>query len=147
MEGVTITGDFCIALTADVHCVRRAMKRLETARILSPMIRRWPLAAIIDTAVASLLAVALLTEVWTFPAAVPRESLSVAALFVTLPLARRCRSPIIVAIVVAGGIVALDRISPDFSNNAAFNDASFMLALYSIGANTRGGVFGLAAPR
>lgn len=102
------------------------------------MIRRWPLAPLIDATIALLLAGALLAEVWTFPAPVPQRGLTVAALFVTLPLALRCRYPIAVAVLVAGGIVALQTISSDFSNNAAFNDASFMLALYSVGANTRG---------
>mgnify|MGYP002381627485 CR=1 FL=1 len=102
------------------------------------MIRRWPLPALIDAAIAILLAGALLTEVWTFPSPVPQRSLTVAALFVTLPLALRCRFPIAVTVVVASGIVAMETISADFSNNAAFNDASFMLALYSLGANTQG---------
>lgn len=107
-------------------------------RILSSMFRKWPVARVIDGAIACFLAMGLVAEIWSSPEAVHRGELTLAALVVTFPLILRCRFPIIVACAVASGIVAIDRISPAFSNNAAFNDAALMLSLYSIGANTRG---------
>jgi signal transduction histidine kinase len=102
------------------------------------MLSRLPIATAIDVAIAAVLTVGLQAEIWTFPAADRSFLLAGCGLLATVPLAVRRRAPIPVLAAAAVGTNALHYISPEFWNNSSFSDAAQMLALYSVGANTRG---------
>ncbi len=106
-------------------------------RILATVRRRLT-APVLDAVLAGALAVGLQAEVWGASEVDYRAAVAALALFATLPLALRCRYPIPVLLAVAASAGAIRWLAPGFSNNSAFIDAASLLALYSVGANTRG---------
>jgi signal transduction histidine kinase len=102
------------------------------------MLSRLSIATGIDVAVAAVLVAGLESEIWTFPHASRPLLLAAVGLLTTVPLVWRRRAPVAVLAAAAAGSSALHFISPAFWNNSSFSDAAQMLALYSVGANTRG---------
>ena len=102
------------------------------------MLTRLSIGTGIDLAIAATLTVGLQAEIWTFPYAEKPVLLAALGLLTTVPLVLRRRVAIAVLATAAVGTNALHYVSPEFWNNSSFSDAAQMLALYSVGANTRG---------
>ena len=91
-----------------------------------------------DQVFAAVLAVGLVTEVWTASYAEHRVASSAAALLATLPFAVRRRYPIPVFVLLLVGTGTLSALSPDFDENSGVFFIAFVFNLYSLGANTPG---------
>jgi signal transduction histidine kinase len=98
-----------------------------------------------DTAFALALAVAFEAEIWLSSYATHRPQLGVAALAATLPLALRCRHPLVVFAVVNVSLETIKQISPDFDDRGTVFVVVGVFALYSVGANARGAQAWIAA--
>ena len=102
------------------------------------VLSRVPITMGIDVAIAAVLTAGLQAEIWTWPPADHQLLLSALGLVTTVPLVVRRRAPIPVLAAAAVGTMTLHLVAPGFWNNSSFSDAALMLALYSVGANTRG---------
>jgi signal transduction histidine kinase len=91
-----------------------------------------------DTAFAIALAVAFEAEIWLSSYATHRPQLGVAALAATLPLALRCRYPLLVFAAVHLSLETIRLISPDLDDQGTVFAVVGVFALYSVGANARG---------
>jgi signal transduction histidine kinase len=91
-----------------------------------------------DVAFAVAICLAMEIEVWTASYAEHRPLLALAVLLTTLPLAVRCRQPLLTLIAVFVGLRLCSAASPDFDNRSVTLVIVFVFVLYSYGANARG---------
>ena len=91
-----------------------------------------------DLTLALVCAVGLQVEAWSASYASHRPALTLLGLVATVPLALRRRYPLPAYLCIWLSLGAITKVAPGFDNSSIFFVITFVLALYSYGANARG---------